>query len=150
MNTPCIVQSGAGRPMACDFSTWLRCYASTRPDASETFTRPFCILLELSSRPSFSGLSFPPNQQGSPRRYGSHHPPSLPNMFIALIGTPSSGKNTIAQYLISRHGFRRIGLADTGADGVDTPRDEVSVDDTVSMLPDSPTHLAETEYSWQP
>jgi dCMP deaminase len=70
-------------------------------------------------------------------------------MFIALIGTPSSGKNTIAQYLISRHGFRRIGLADTGADGVDTPRDEVSVDDTVSMIRDSTTHLAETEYSWQ-
>ena len=32
-------------------------------------------------------------------------------MFIALIGTPSSGKNTIAQYLISKHEFRRIRFA---------------------------------------
>ncbi|KAJ9106978.1 hypothetical protein QFC20_003878 [Naganishia adeliensis] len=51
-------------------------------------------------------------------------------MFIALIGTPSSGKNTIAQYLISRHGFRRIGLADAGVAGGDTPQDEAPVDDT--------------------
>jgi dCMP deaminase len=32
-------------------------------------------------------------------------------MFIAIVGTPSSGKNTILDYLIVTHGFERIGLS---------------------------------------
>jgi dCMP deaminase len=31
-------------------------------------------------------------------------------MFIALVGTPSSGKRAILDYLVSRHGFTRLEL----------------------------------------
>jgi dCMP deaminase len=32
-------------------------------------------------------------------------------MFIAIVGTPSSGKGTVLDYLITKHGFERIGLS---------------------------------------
>lgn len=31
-------------------------------------------------------------------------------MFIAIVGTPSAGKQTILDYLIERHGFNQVGL----------------------------------------
>ena len=37
-------------------------------------------------------------------------------MFIILVGTPGSGKDTIARYLETKHGFSRVGTeASTGA-----------------------------------
>lgn len=54
-------------------------------------------------------------------------------MFIALIGTPSSGKDTIAQYLISGHGFRRIELAKTMQDGANSPEEEDSMTESVNV-----------------
>lgn len=54
-------------------------------------------------------------------------------MFIALIGTPSSGKDTIAQYLISRHGFRRIELAKTMQDGANSPEEGDSMAESVNV-----------------
>lgn len=32
-------------------------------------------------------------------------------MFIAIVGTPSSGKGTVLDYLLTKHGFERIGLS---------------------------------------
>ncbi|KAJ9099270.1 hypothetical protein QFC21_004151 [Naganishia friedmannii] len=49
-------------------------------------------------------------------------------MFIALIGTPSAGKNTIARYLISQHGFQRIRLAESLPKGMNGH----ASDDTIS------------------
>ena len=31
-------------------------------------------------------------------------------MFIAIVGTPSSGKRTVLDYLIDNHGFSQVGL----------------------------------------
>ena len=31
-------------------------------------------------------------------------------MFIAIVGTPSSGKKTLLGYLVKRHGFVQVGL----------------------------------------
>ena len=41
---------------------------------------------------------------------------STATMFIILVGTPGSGKDTIARYLETKHGFSRVGTeASTGA-----------------------------------
>jgi hypothetical protein len=41
---------------------------------------------------------------------------SIATMFIILVGTPGSGKDTIARYLETKHGFSRVGTeASTGA-----------------------------------
>ncbi len=40
-------------------------------------------------------------------------------MFIALIGTPCSGKNTIVQYLVEKHGFKRVRL--NGGSPIESP-----------------------------
>lgn len=34
-------------------------------------------------------------------------------MFIAIVGTPSSGKRSLLNYLVQRHGFREVGLERT-------------------------------------
>ncbi|KAI5450604.1 Deoxycytidine monophosphate (dCMP) deaminase [Naganishia albida] len=65
-------------------------------------------------------------------------------MFIALIGTPSSGKDTIAQYLISRHGFRRIELAKTMQDGANSPEEEDSMTESVNLLDLSKLQIDQT------
>ena len=31
-------------------------------------------------------------------------------MFIAIIGTPSAGKQTVLDYLVNQHGFLQVGL----------------------------------------
>ncbi|KAH8080857.1 putative dCMP deaminase [Filobasidium floriforme] len=38
-------------------------------------------------------------------------------MFVVLVGTPGSGKDTIARYLESKHGFLRVGTEATGKAG---------------------------------
>lgn len=77
--------------------------------------------------PFFRDPSLPVDSQAHPEQ--STAAISDPaRMLIALIGTPSSGKNTIAQYLISQHGFRRIGLARTGEDGAGSPEDMSTID----------------------
>ncbi|KAJ9116417.1 hypothetical protein QFC22_004859 [Naganishia vaughanmartiniae] len=56
-------------------------------------------------------------------------------MFIALIGTPSAGKNTIARYLISQHGFQRIRLAESQSkDTNGHASDDTSSSPDVSVL----------------
>ncbi|GHJ90430.1 hypothetical protein NliqN6_6832 [Naganishia liquefaciens] len=54
-------------------------------------------------------------------------------MFIALIGTPSSGKNTIAQYLISKHEFRRIRFA-TATEGASSQGGSESEEEATIQL----------------
>lgn len=39
-----------------------------------------------------------------------NHPVATPAMFITIIGPPSSGKSTIANYLVRKHGFKRVRL----------------------------------------
>lgn len=31
-------------------------------------------------------------------------------MFIAIVGTPSAGKRTVLEHLITKHGFTQVGL----------------------------------------
>ncbi|WWD15756.1 hypothetical protein CI109_100178 [Kwoniella shandongensis] len=65
-------------------------------------------------------------------------------MLIAIIGTPSSGKNTILEYLEKKYGFKRIGLDQPAEieDGsklnggeLDVPINELKVSSTTSTPP---------------
>jgi dCMP deaminase len=42
-------------------------------------------------------------------------------MLIAIVGTPSAGKRTVLDYLVARHGFRRVGLT-SPSDPMDAAR----------------------------
>ncbi|KAJ9100967.1 hypothetical protein QFC19_005363 [Naganishia cerealis] len=71
-------------------------------------------------------------------------------MFIALIGTPSAGKNTIAQYLISQHGFQRIRLADRIPNGTGSSNGHPLTENPVSPADLSALHLEELPVSQKP
>lgn len=61
-------------------------------------------------------------------------------MFIALVGTPSSGKHAVLDYLVQRHGFTRldIGPAQPPApadDSVEAGVDALDLDEWVGISP---------------
>ncbi|WWC69645.1 uncharacterized protein I206_103588 [Kwoniella pini CBS 10737] len=71
-------------------------------------------------------------------------------MFIAIIGTPSSGKNTVVQYLERKYGFKRVRLdkkeknkevsGESKLNGIelDHKSNELSVSSSTSPAPSSP------------
>jgi dephospho-CoA kinase len=46
-------------------------------------------------------------------------------MFIAIVGTPSSGKRSVLRYLVEKHGFIQLGL--------EKPSDEMAGAELVSV-----------------
>ena len=41
---------------------------------------------------------------------GCSHLASTDEMFIAIVGTPSAGKKTVLEYLVTKYGFQELGL----------------------------------------
>ncbi len=54
-------------------------------------------------------------------RAASNPPAPSSTMLIAIVGTPSAGKHTILEYLVSNHAFRRVGLT-SPSDPMDAAR----------------------------
>ncbi|OCF55213.1 dCMP deaminase [Kwoniella mangroviensis CBS 10435] len=69
-------------------------------------------------------------------------------MFIAIIGTPSSGKQTILEYLEKKYGFKRVTLEKKGkavvdqakisGNELDQPMNEMSVSSSTTPTPSTP------------
>lgn len=68
---------------------------------------------------------------------------SLGAMFIALVGTPSSGKSAVLDYLVQRHEFTRLDIATPvkGDDDVVKGVNALGLDEWVSRVSYSPTLL---------
>jgi hypothetical protein len=76
-------------------------------------------------------------------------------MIIALVGTPSSGKDTVMEYLISRHDFRRLELsssAEPALEALDVSEREADVSRCFPSCICSfiPNNLFSAQYSQRP
>jgi dCMP deaminase len=80
------------------------------------------------------------------------------SMFIALVGLPCSGKDTVARYLVSRHAFRRVRIFSRqkidASNHSNNPNNDVARDvdddddDDDNVFPDAPTLLAYATRNW--